>query len=127
MSVPGRGHGPSVEADALEPLGPQPLDELEDLVDELCSGQGWVRSAAAVFFMTAVVERSMWKYPHAHAYRVLHLDAGHLGQTFQLACTALGLATFVTTATRNRRIEETLALDGVSEFAVYTTAAGPPG
>lgn len=52
--------------------------------------------------MTAVVERSAWNYPNVHAYRVPHLDAGRLGQTFHLVCTELGLGPF-TFATRNAR------------------------
>jgi SagB-type dehydrogenase family enzyme len=91
---------------------------------ELCSDQEWVGDAAAVFFMTAVVERSMWKYRDAHAYRVLHLDAGHLGQTFHLAATALGLAPFTTAATRNLMVEKALGLDGVSEIVLYAAAVG---
>jgi len=76
--------------------------------------------------MTAVTERSMWKYPNSHAYRVLLLDAGHLGQTFHLVCTQLGLAPFTTAATDDLAIEETLGLDGVSEFPIYAAATGLP-
>lgn len=98
--------------------------DFRELVVELCSGQAWLKDAAAVFFMTAVLERSMWKYRHAHTYRVVHLDAGHLGQTFHLVCTCLGLATFTTAATRNEQIERLLGLDGVSEIVLYTAAVG---
>jgi nitroreductase len=74
--------------------------------------------------MTAVLERSMWKYRQSHAYRVLHLDAGHLGQTFHLACTELGLVPFTTAALAPDRIEAELGLDGIREIAVYAAAAG---
>jgi SagB-type dehydrogenase family enzyme len=97
-----------------------------DLVVDLSSDQRWLRNAAAVFFMTAVVQRSMWKYRHSHAYRVLNLDAGHVGQTFHLVCTRLGLGPFTTAATRNRAIERELGLDGVSEIVIYTAAVGVP-
>jgi SagB-type dehydrogenase family enzyme len=100
--------------------------EFEQLAVELCGTQGWVQDAAAVFFMTSIIERSAWKYRHAHAYRVLHLDAGHLGQTFHLVCTELGLAPFTTTATDATQIEKVLGLDGISEIAVYTAATGYP-
>lgn len=98
----------------------------EDLVVELCADQPWVRDASVVFFMTAVLERSMWKYRHSHAYRVIQLDAGHLGQTFHLVCTELGLAPFTTAALSAKRVEEELGLDGISEVAIYAAAAGPP-
>lgn len=76
--------------------------------------------------MTAVVGRSMWKYKQAQAYRVLQLDAGHLGQTFHLVCTALGLAPFTTAATDEPEIERELGIDGVNELAVYAAAFGMP-
>ncbi len=98
--------------------------QFRDVVNRLCCGQHWLRETGAVFFMTAVVERSMWKYRDAHAYRVLYLDAGHLGQTFHLVSTALGLSPFSTAATRNTEINELLGLDGISETALYTVAAG---
>jgi SagB-type dehydrogenase family enzyme len=99
---------------------------LEGHVDSFACGQGWLRDAACLFLMTAVVTRSMWKYKNAHAYRVLHLDAGHLGQTFHLVATALGLAPFTTTATDNHYIEQLLNLDGIAEIAVYTAAVAVP-
>ena len=48
--------------------------------------------------MTAVIERSRWKYRMARAYRVLLTEAGHLCQVFYLVATALGLAPFCTMA-----------------------------
>ena len=63
-----------------------------------CAYQGYVRNAAALFLMTAVFERAMWKYRHPRAYRVVLLDAGHLCQTFCLVATWLGLAPFCTAA-----------------------------
>lgn len=98
----------------------------EDLVVELCANQPWVRDASVVFFMTAVLERSMWKYRHSHAYRVIQLDAGHLGQTFHLVCTELGLAPFTTAALSAKRVEEEMGVDGISEIAIYAAAVGPP-
>ncbi len=98
----------------------------EDLVVRLCAHQEWVRDAAAIFFMTAVVGRSMWKYDNARAYRVLQLETGHLGQTFHLVCTNLGLAPFTMAATLDGEIERELVLDGVSEIPTYTAVVGVP-
>jgi SagB-type dehydrogenase family enzyme len=98
--------------------------DFRNLVVRLCFNQGWVRDAAVVFFMTAVLGRTMWKYKQSFAYRVIHLDAGHLGQTFHLVCTKLGLAPFTTAATRDDAIERLLGLDGISEVAIYTAAVG---
>jgi SagB-type dehydrogenase family enzyme len=113
----------SVRDNALVLLRP---GDFSELALELCSDQPWIRDASAVFFMTAVLERSMWKYRHSHAYRVIHLDAGHLGQTFHLVCAALGLGPLTFAATRNSLIERELRLDGVAEIVVYTAAVGVP-
>ncbi len=48
------------------------------------AGQEFLKDAAAVFLMTAVFPRTMWKYCFARAYRVVLLDAGDLCQKFCL-------------------------------------------
>jgi SagB-type dehydrogenase family enzyme len=93
---------------------------------DYCAGQKWVSEAGAVFLMTAVFPRSMWKYRIPRAYRVVLLDAGHLGQTFCLVATWLGLAPFSTGALHDTRIEADLGLDGITESVVFATAAGVP-
>jgi SagB-type dehydrogenase family enzyme len=113
----------SVKSHALEYLRPAPS---ADRVVTLLAHQPWVRQAPVVFFMTAVIERSMWKYKHAHAYRVLLLDAGHLGQTFHLVCTCLGLAPFTSSAKGDQGIERLLGIDGVTEISLYAAATGLP-
>ena len=76
--------------------------------------------------MTAVFARAMWKYPHPRAYRVVLLDAGHLGQTFCLTATRLGLAPFSTAALADTLIERDLGIDGISESVIYVTGVGEP-
>ena len=66
-----------------------PLEQLASEAVGWFANQPWVADACVVFLMTSVLERSMWKYRHSHAYRVVLLDAGHLGQTFHIVCTAL--------------------------------------
>jgi SagB-type dehydrogenase family enzyme len=76
--------------------------------------------------MTAVFQRSMWKYRHARAYRVVLLDAGHLCQTFCLVATWLGLAPFCTAALKDTLIESHLGIDGISESVLYAAGVGRP-
>jgi SagB-type dehydrogenase family enzyme len=111
------------QATTLEGFGP-PL--AEDAVVELLAHQPWVAKSAVVFLMTALLTRTMWKYRHSHAYRVVHLDAGHVGQTFQLVCTKLGLAPFTSAALDVRAVERVLGLDGVTEVPLYAAAVGRP-
>jgi SagB-type dehydrogenase family enzyme len=91
-----------------------------------CARQGYIRNAAALFLMTAVFQRTMWKYHHARAYRVVLLDAGHLCQTFCLVATWLGLAPFCTAALKDTLIEEDLGIDGIRESVLYVAGVGLP-
>jgi SagB-type dehydrogenase family enzyme len=91
-----------------------------------CAGQAYAARAAALFIMTAVFARTMWKYRHPRAYRVVLLDAGHLGQTFCLTATRMGLAPFSTAALKDTLIERDLGIDGISESVIYVTGCGMP-
>jgi SagB-type dehydrogenase family enzyme len=86
--------------------------------------QEFVADASAVFIMTAVFPRVLWKYRFARSYRVVLLDAGHLCQTFCLVATWLGLAPFCTAALRDTMIEKGLGLDGIRESVLYLAAVG---
>jgi SagB-type dehydrogenase family enzyme len=91
-----------------------------------CARQHFVRNAGALFLMTAVFPRTMWKYHHARAYRVVLLDAGHLCQTFCLVATWLGLAPFCTAAVKDTLIEKDLGIDGIRESVLYVAGVGLP-
>jgi SagB-type dehydrogenase family enzyme len=91
-----------------------------------CARQSYVGKAAALFVMTAVFPRMMWKYRNARAYRVVLLDAGHLCQTFCLVATWLGLAPFCTAALKDSLIEHDLGIDGVRESVIYVAGLGLP-
>lgn len=93
---------------------------------EYCCGQPWVGKAAALFVMTAVFPRVMWKYRTSRAYRTVLVDAGHLCQTFCLVATWLNLAPFCTLALKDSAIEKDLCLDGVSESVIYVAGVGLP-
>jgi len=94
------------------------------VVERLLGHQDYYRGAAAVVVMAAVIARSMWKYPRSRAYRAVLADAGHLGQTFCLTATALGLAPFCTMAFREDAVERLLRIDGVDECAMYVVGVG---
>jgi nitroreductase len=63
---------------------------------------------------------------NARAYRAILLEAGHLGQTFHLVATALGLGPFTSIAFHDSRLESLLGVDGIDEAALYLAAAGVP-
>ena len=93
---------------------------------QAASGQRWVGRAAFFCVMTAVFERTLWKYEVESAYRVLWLEAGHLAQTFCLLATSRGLGPFTTAAIQDTFVEKLIGLDGVKEFPVYLCGAGVP-
>ena len=92
--------------------------------EHYCGNQWWTKDAAALFFMTAVFERTMWLYDSSRALRNIYIEAGHLCQTFCLTATALKLAAFCTSALADSMIEHDLGLDGIRESVLYVTAAG---
>ncbi len=100
--------------------------ELRAAAVRAASGQAWVGRAAFLCVMTAVFERTLWKYQIESAYRVLWLDAGHLAQTFCLLATSRGLGPFTTAAIQDTFLEKLIGLDGVKEFPVYLCGAGVP-
>jgi SagB-type dehydrogenase family enzyme len=113
----------NVRDHALEELRRGPLRER---MLDYAVGQQHVGEAAAVFLMTAVWARSIWKYRSPRAYRVVTLDAGHLAQTFCLVATWLGLAPFTTAAMRDTAIEAELGIDGITESVLYIAGVGMP-
>jgi len=49
------------------------MRNVPDKAGQFCVGQRWAREAAALFIMTAVFPRAMWKYPTSRAYRTVLL------------------------------------------------------
>jgi SagB-type dehydrogenase family enzyme len=94
------------------------------MASEYCADQPYFAGAAALFIMTAVFARTMWKYGRARAYRVVLIESGHLCQTFCLTATRLGLAPFSTAALKDSLIEKDLGLDGISESVLYVAGVG---
>lgn len=95
-------------------------------IPPLLAHQTYFAGAGAAVIMCPVFARTMWRYGHSRAYRTVLIDAGHLGQTFCLVATALGLAPFTTMAFSESQLEELLGLDGVSECPIYVAGVGMP-
>jgi SagB-type dehydrogenase family enzyme len=95
----------------------------------LVGNQYYFAGAGAAVVMAAVFGRTMWRYPSSRVYRSILIEAGHLGQTFCLAATALGLAPFGTIAFRDAEVDRLIGVDGINEGALYIVGVGtrPPG
>lgn len=122
--APGLYHYLSM-AHALEPLQALSADEARTLAHRFVAGQDWFEDAPAIVVMTARFDRLFWKYRrHTKAWRVVHLDVGHLSQTMYLSATELGLGCFVTAAINDRVVEEALALPPLREGAIALVGFG---
>lgn len=120
--APGAYHYDSATGELVD-LG-QPLAAAD--IPGLLAHQTYFAEAAAAIVLCPVFARTMWRYGHSRAYRTVLIDAGHLGQTFVLAATALGLAPFTTMAFSESALESLLGLDGVRECPVYVAGVGMP-
>ena len=85
---------------------------------------GYFAQAAFVVVLTAVLDRQVWRYPYARAYRAALAEAGHVCQTFCLAATWRGLAPFCLMGLDDPLIEQDLGIDGVRETVLYVAGAG---
>lgn len=93
----------------------------EDIAKLFLNEFVWGASAAVV--MTATFSRTQNKYGE-RGYRLILLEAGHIGQNIYLATEALGLQCCALGGTFDTAIEECLDIDGSTESAVYSLVIG---
>lgn len=86
-------------------------------------GQDMVLQAAVVFVISALFQRTRWKYQE-RAYRYVLLDAGHLGENLYLAATSLGLGPCGMGAFFDEEINRLVGVDGNEEAVVYLVSVG---
>jgi SagB-type dehydrogenase family enzyme len=79
--------------------------------------------SSLLIFITAVFERSVFKYGD-RGYRFVLLEAGHVAQNINLAANALGLGCLNVGGYYDREIDEYLDLDGVTHSTIYVVAVG---
>jgi SagB-type dehydrogenase family enzyme len=100
-----------------------------DLQEEVVRGfvQRDIAGAASLLvFVTAVFERTVYKYGD-RGYRYVLLEAGHAAQNLNLVATALGLGSVNLAGYYDRIVDELLGIDGLSHSTLYCIAAGRPG
>ena len=66
------------------------LGVFHDVLADMTIGQEMIRDANVMVLISAVFQRTMWKYGQ-RGYRFVSMEAGHLGQNLYLVATALGL------------------------------------
>lgn len=108
----------------LASLWPGP--DVAQVLDGACYGNAAVCAAPIVLVVTAVFQRSAWRY-RERAYRRVLLDSGHLIGNAGLAASALGLRTHVTSAFADASLNTLLRLDDDEEGALALVALNTPG
>ncbi len=93
----------------------------------LLAGQDWADDAAALIFLVANFERTMWKYHDPMAYRVVAVEAGHIGQNIMLTATHHGFLANPTGAMDFEAVEATLGVSGPTKGVLYCLILGRPG
>ncbi len=114
-------HHYDARAHALEQVRAGPVHET---LVALTLGQDMIRNANLVLFLTAVWQRTMYKYGQ-RGYRYVLLDAGHLGENLYLTATALGLGPAGIGGFLDAEVNALLDLPP-GEDAVYLLAIGQP-
>jgi SagB-type dehydrogenase family enzyme len=81
--------------------------------------------ASLIVFLTAVFERSIFKYGD-RGYRFIFLEAGHVAQNLNLVGNALGLGCLNIGGYFDREVDDFLGLDGLTHSTIYLLAIGKP-
>jgi SagB-type dehydrogenase family enzyme len=105
----------------LEVVRPDALPS--HLSSEIFLGQPYLVQAAAIIVITAVVERSLWKYDD-RGYRYILLEAGHVAQNINLCAVGLGLVTLNLGGFFDEDMMALLKLDEDREIVIYGIAVG---
>lgn len=82
-----------------------------------------VRGTSVTIFLTAIFERSIFKYGD-RGYRFVLIEAGHVAQNINLVATALGLGILNLGGFFDREIDELLGVDGVTHSTLYMLCIG---
>lgn len=99
--------------------------DLGELLAEAALNQDFLAEASLVLVLTAVFERTSWKYG-ARGFRYLYLEAGHIAQNAALAAVSLGLGSCPVAAFFDDEINSLLGVNPARESAVYLLAIGWP-
>ncbi|TCD13505.1 SagB/ThcOx family dehydrogenase [Oricola cellulosilytica] len=104
-----------------------PVAGVVDTPADLVGGQPWVNDMACVIFLCAHFERTMWKYSDPNAYRVVMIEAGHIGQNIMLTATKHALTACPTAALCHAKVSALCGLDDpIMQTPVYALALGRP-
>lgn len=106
------------------------LERVADLGDgditSLIGGQEWGDDKPCMILLCAHMERTMWKYEDPNAYRVIMIEAGHIGQNIMLVATENGLTACPTAALDHTRAKAILGLKDITQAPIYALTLSAP-
>lgn len=106
------------------------LERVADLADDditsLIGGQEWGDDKPCMILLCAHMERTMWKYEDPNAYRVIMIEAGHIGQNIMLVATDNGLTACPTAALDHARAKAILGLKDITQAPIYALTLSVP-
>jgi SagB-type dehydrogenase family enzyme len=97
--------------------------DLRDRIADACLKQAVVRDSAVTFIWSALIYRMAWRYSE-RAYRLVHLDAGHVCQNLYLAAEQIDCGACAIGAFDDELMAKLLGIDGIEEFVIYCAATG---
>ncbi len=96
---------------------------MADRVMQACLKQAIVRESAVTFIWSCVIYRMAWRYSE-RAYRLVHLDAGHVCQNLYLAAQQINCGVCAIGAFDDEIMAGLLGIDGLEEFVIYCATVG---
>ncbi len=106
-------------------LGRLPAPEVPS-AGEIIGGQDWADTMACTIVLCAHFHRTMWKYDDPNAYRVVMIEAGHIGQNIMLAATRNGLTACPSAALDHALVRRAIGHHEVTVSPVYALVLGVP-
>ena len=97
--------------------------DVADRLMEACLRQDLVKESAITFIWSCVIYRMAWRYSE-RAYRLVHLDAGHVCQNLYLAAEQLNCGACAIGAFDDELMARLLGIDGLEEFVIYCATVG---
>ena len=86
-------------------------------------GQPYAGMSAVTFIWSVIPYRMEWRYGPS-SYKVLAIDAGHVGQNLYIASESIGLGTCAIAAYDQPQMDALIKADGKDEFAIYLAPVG---
>jgi SagB-type dehydrogenase family enzyme len=92
----------------------------------LLGDQDWAEAMPCIIFLVAHFERTMWKYRDDNGYRVVLIEAGHIGQNIMVTATAKNITACPTALFRHGEIHGCLGIKNVTQSVLYALTLSYP-